>query len=143
MSINANKTLVSEFVHQIWNERNLAVLDQFIHSDYHDHSFIPSIPTTKAGLVQWIGAISASFDHRTVIVSLIAENDMVSAQISFQVKQIGLWRNIKPSGKKAEVKGFRQYRIKDGKIVEHWALLDGEALQTALTETVHGCAVTQ
>ena len=143
MSVTSNKTLVSEFIRQVWNERKLEALDQFIHTEYHDHSFIPTLPTNKEGLLHWIGAVSASFDHQTIIVSLVAENDMVAAQILFRGKQVGKWRNIAATGKEAEVKGFRHFRIKDGKIAEHWALLDGEALQTALSHTAHGCAVVQ
>jgi predicted SnoaL-like aldol condensation-catalyzing enzyme len=143
MSTTSNKILVREFIRQVWNERKLELIDHFIHADYHDHSFIPAIPTNKEGLLQWVAAISASFDHQTVIASMVAEDDMVAAHILFKVKQVGKWRNIEPSGKEAEVKGFRHFRVKDGKIAEHWALLDGEALQTALTNTVHGCAVTQ
>lgn len=143
MTITTNKTLISEFIRQVWNERKLELLDRFIHADYRDHSFIPSVPGNKEGLVQWIGAVSASFDHQTVIESLVAENDMVAAHILFRVKQVGRWRNVEPSGKAAEVKGFRHFRMKDGKIMEHWALLDGEALQTALTNTTHGCTVVQ
>jgi predicted ester cyclase len=65
---------------------------------------------------------------------MVAEDDMVAIRISFQVKHTGLWRGMKPSGKSAKVKGFRFFRLKDGKIIHQWAMIDGSGLQAQLSE---------
>ena len=139
MSVALNKQIVEDFIQQVWNERKIGNLDRFIGEDYRDHSFAPGVPPDKNGLVSWIASISTSFDHQTSIDSMTAEQDLVTVRITFTVKHTGRWRNMDASGKEAEVKGFRQFRLKNGRIVEHWALLDGERLQSTLSEGHAGC----
>ena len=139
MSVTSNKKVVEQFIQQIWNNRELENLDRFIHNEYYDHSFVQGVAPNTEGLKFWIQASSTSFHHQTVIESIMAEDDMVTVRISFKIKHTGKWRNIEASGKEVRVKGFRQFRLKDSRIAEHWALLDGESLQASLLEVQPGC----
>ncbi len=134
MSNQSNKNLVSEFMTEIWNKRHLNLLDDFLHESYRDDSLPDGFPPNQAGLRSWIQSNSQSFDHLTAIESMVAEDDMVAIRISFQVKHIGLWRGLSPSGRSAKVKGFRFFRLGDGKIIQHWAMIDGNALHAQLSK---------
>jgi predicted SnoaL-like aldol condensation-catalyzing enzyme len=139
MTSTQNKKIVTDYIQTVWNGNDPASIDKFISDDYTDFSFPPGIPPTKAGLNAWIKNTSDAFDHTTVIESAVEENGEVALRISFTAKHKGKWRNIAPTGKETTVKGFRFFKLQDGKIVAHWALIDGEALQTALTDHYKGC----
>lgn len=139
MNAIRNKQLVMEYIESVWNQREMAAIDRYVSDDYRDHSFLPAIPPDKTGLQNWIKGTSDAFDHTTTIESIVAENDEVAIRITFKAVHKGKWRNILPTQREAVIKGFRFFKLKAGKIVEHWALIDGEALQTALTEQHHGC----
>jgi predicted ester cyclase len=42
------------------------------------------------------------------------------------------WRGIPATGKQVEISGYRTYRLEGDKIVEHWALIDGDSLERQL-----------
>ena len=137
----SNADVVKHYIRSIWNARQLDRVDEFVADEYCDFSFLPAIPPTREGLKIWIENTSLAFDHETVIEAIVEEADHVAVRLTFTVKHIGKWRGIAPTYKTVSVKGFRFFRLRDQKIVQHWALIDGEALQTALTEQHHGCEI--
>jgi predicted ester cyclase len=140
---STNKQIVLNYIETVWNGRRLDEIDHFISAGYEDHSLINAIPPNRNGLRIWIENTSKAFDHKTTVETIVAEGDDVAVRVSFEVNHIGVWRGIEPTNKRVVVKGFRFFCLRDGKIVSHWALIDGEALQTALTEQPHGCAITK
>ena len=71
------------------------------------------------------------------------ENDEVAVRTLFKSEHIGPWGGISPTLRETVVKGFRHFKVGYEKIVAHWALLDGEALQNSLTATNNACEVTK
>ncbi|MGZ3846896.1 MAG: ester cyclase [Flavisolibacter sp.] len=142
-STNNNKQTVERFIDEVWNNKNFDVLDEILHPGYRDHSFLPSVPPTREGLEFWIKNTSTAFDHRTSIESIVAEGEQVAVRIGFTVTHIGTWRGIEATGKQVTIKGFRFFSFKEGKIAVQHALIDGEALQTELTEVYKGCEITK
>lgn len=140
-SITNNKQTVERFIEEVWNNKIFSVLDEILHPEYRDYSFLSSVSPTKEGLKLWIQNISAAFDHQTYVESIVGEDDHVAVRIRFSVTHIGSWRGIDATGKQATIKGFRFFTLKDGKIAEQHALIDGEALQTRLTEVYKGCEI--
>jgi predicted ester cyclase len=59
-----------------------------------------------------------------VVVDQLAEGDRVVSRIRGSGQHIGDHLGIPASGAAVEVEGVVIHRIKDGKIVEHWALVD-------------------
>lgn len=139
VSLTSNSEIVRNYIETVWNSRALDQIDKFIAVDYQDFSFLPTVPPNPNGLRFWIENTSRAFDHTTTIESIIQEHDQVAVRISFTAKHIGPWRNIHPTSRTVTVKGFRFFQLKDRMIIRHWALIDGEALQTALTGEHHGC----
>ncbi|HWI93636.1 MAG TPA: ester cyclase [Flavisolibacter sp.] len=113
---NKNKQTVERFIQEVWNNRNFDVLDEVLHPDYQDHSFLPSVPPTKEGLKFWIQNTSDAFDHKTHIESIVSEGNHVAIRIRFSVTHIGTWRGVAPTGRQANIKGFRFFTLKDGKL---------------------------
>lgn len=136
---NNNLLLVSDFIEQIWNNRNFDKLDDFIHFDYKDNSLPDTFPANEEGLKKWIVATSASFKHKTTIEDHVSEGDKIILKIRMMLEHTGSWRGIDPTGMEVTIQGYRFYKLKEGKIIESWALVDGQALESQLKGAINGC----
>lgn len=136
-----NSILVQSFIEQIWNKRAFDTIDLFLHPNFKDHSLLPTLPPTKEGLKKWILATGLAFDHNTVIEDMVAENQQIMVRVKMKLKHIGVWRGIEPTGMELFTIGYRHFKIIDNKIVEHWALIDGEYIENQLKEASRGCKI--
>ncbi|AHM62775.1 putative ester cyclase [Flammeovirgaceae bacterium 311] len=136
-----NKKIITGFISQVWNQGRLAEIDHFIHEEFTDHSLPPFLPPNKQGLTQWISETGKSFEHKTIIEDIVCESNKVMLRINMQMKHVGEWRGIKPTGKEVIAAGYRCFKVSDFKIVEHWALIDGNSIENQLKDESHGCNV--
>lgn len=133
------RALVSQFIATIWNRREFDKLAEFFHPNYHDYSLPDHFLTTSQGTLQWITALAESFEHQTHIEQTIGEDDKVVLKVSMQLTHIGEWRGIIATGAEVTTVGYRLFQLKEGKIVAHWALIDGESIEKKLKNQVTGC----
>ncbi len=136
-----NSILVQQFIEQIWNNRAFDKIDSFLHPAFTDHSLSPMLSKDREGLMKWITSTGKSFEHHTSIESQVTEGEQTMVKIKMQLKHTGIWRDIEPTGIELHTVGYRHFRIKDGKIIEHWALIDGQAIENQLKEAAHGCRI--
>jgi predicted SnoaL-like aldol condensation-catalyzing enzyme len=133
--------IVKQFIEEVWNARVPQHLEELLHPDFVDHSLPDGLEPDAEGLKKWIALTSASFEHRTEIEDQVTEGDKSVIRVTMHLKHIGVWRGMAATGKEVTTRGYRTYRVKDGKIIEHWALIDGSLLESKLREVEHGCAV--
>ena len=138
-----NSILVQNFIEQIWNQQAFDMLDHFLHPDFKDHSLLPTISPDKEGVVKWITATGISFTHNTTIENQVTEGDQSMIRIKMKLKHIGVWRGIEPTSVEMEAIGYRYFKIKDDRIIEHWGLIDGQFIENQLKESSHGCKVAE
>ncbi|MFA7421829.1 MAG: ester cyclase [Melioribacteraceae bacterium] len=138
-----NSKIVAQFIEQIWNKRNFEKLDRFLHPEFKDYSLPPAMSKDKEGMIKWIAATGASFEHKTTIEEQVTEGDKSIIKIRMDLKHIGIWRNIETTGLEIKTSGFRFYKIDNGKILEHWALIDGQAIENQLKAVSHGCKIAE
>lgn len=136
-----NATLVADFIHHIWNNRAFDQLDRFLHPDFTDHSLPPSLPPGQEGTRMWIRNTGKSFDHHTVIEDGVSAGNQTIIRISMHLKHTGTWRDIEPTGAELITTGYRQFRLKDGLILEHRALIDGQAIENGIRNASAGCTI--
>lgn len=136
---NNNQSLISNFIEQIWNNRNFEKLDDFIHPDYKDNSLPNTFSANKEGLKNWILATSSSFNHKTIIEDDVSEGDKIIIKIEMIMKHTGTWRDIESTGLEVTIQGYRFYKLKNSKIIESWALIDGQAIESQLKGAIYGC----
>ncbi|HEY1019649.1 MAG TPA: ester cyclase [Sediminibacterium sp.] len=138
-----NSILVQHFIEQIWNQEAFDMLDSFLHPDFKDHSLLPTLSPDKEGIKKWISATGISFEHNTTIENQVTEGDQSMIRIKMKLKHIGVWRGIEPTGIEVEAVGYRCFKIKNDKIIEHWGLIDGQSIENQLKEASHGCKVAE
>lgn len=135
------RVLVADFMESIWNANRLEMLDNYLHPEFIDHSLPAPFPANQEGLKRWVTATSQAFEHQTVIEEQVAEGNTCLIKFRMKVRQIGIWRDIEPVGAEASVVGYRCFKVTDGKISGHWALLDGNSLENQLRSSAHGCKI--
>jgi predicted ester cyclase len=136
-----NSKLVLEFIEQVWNKRNFEKLDNFLHPEFKDNSLPLAFTTDKEGMKKWIVTTGASFEHTTTVEEQVTEDDKSMIKIRMDLKHIGIWRGIEPIGVEVKIAGFRFYKIVQGKIIAHWALIDGQAIENQLKNVSQGCKI--
>jgi predicted SnoaL-like aldol condensation-catalyzing enzyme len=121
MSTEHHKQLVLRWREEIWNKRNLDVIDELAAPDYVGHmAGIPGPVRGPEALKQLFAAWLAALDTHVTTEFLIAADDMVVVRDTNWVKNIGAFQGIPPTGKEATVTSTDIYRMVDGKIVEQW-----------------------
>ncbi|HEV7330165.1 MAG TPA: ester cyclase [Flavisolibacter sp.] len=138
-----NSILVKEFINQIWNNKAFEKLDGFLHPDFRDFSLPPVFTPNKEGLKKWISNTGISFEHHTIIEEQVTEGDKSIIKLRMNLKHIGAWRGIEPTGLDLHTFGYRYFKLKEGKIIEHWAVIDGQAIENQLKSASHGCKIAE
>lgn len=138
-----NSIIVQNFIINIWNNRAFEKLGDFLHSDFKDYGLPPMFPPNKDGTKKWIIDTGLSFEHNTVIEEQVTQGAKSIVKIRMHLKHIGTWRNIQPTGIDLHTIGYRYFKLKDGKIIEHWALIDGQGLENQLKDASQGCKIAE
>jgi steroid delta-isomerase-like uncharacterized protein len=125
MSTEDNKTLMGRFIEEVFNQKNLAAIDEFIAPNHVDHTLPPFLPTTPEGTKRAIGIFLTAFpDVHLTVEDMIAEGDKVVTRYTSRGTQKGAFMGVPPTGKQMTVSSIIIAQITDGKIVEEWGLDD-------------------
>ena len=121
MSTEENKKLVLRWKDEIWNKRNVNIIDELYASDYVGHIVgTPGPVRGREALKQLLAVYFAAFDIHITSEFLIAEGDRVAVYDTFRFKHTGTFQGIPATGKEATITSTDIYRIVNGKIVEQW-----------------------
>lgn len=120
MSLQDNKQLVQRFWEEIWNQGNMAVVNEIVTSD-----FVLSTPQGDKngpdGLKQWVMAIrSAAPDIRFTVDEAIAEGEKVATSWRGHGTNTGPFLGRPPSGKPITLTGMSIFQIEDKKLRAEW-----------------------
>ncbi len=135
--------LVQEFIEQIWNKKSFEKIDMFLHPVFKDYSLPLTLPTGKEGTIKWIINTGLSFENKTVIEDQVTEGNKSIIKIRMELKHVGVWRNIETTGIIMNTTGYRHFIFKEEKIIGHWALIDGQAIENQLKQTHRGCVISK
>lgn len=126
MSIEENKKTVRSIF-----EADLAtvdidrLVDQLFTPDFVDHNPEPWQAPGSEGVKQYIRELNRAFpDIKFTLKDIIAEGDKVATRTVVTGTHKGDFSGIPPTGKTFSVDDFDVFRVVDGKIVEHWGILD-------------------
>lgn len=126
MDTDANKHVVTRYIIEFWNGKNAEILDELLDPSLQEYTYEPR---KRDGHESALALMNEAFaGHETIIEEIIAEGDMVAVCQTLRVTQSGSFRGIPNAGRHAEIGGYRFFKIKDGKIVSHRALIDVPSL---------------
>jgi steroid delta-isomerase-like uncharacterized protein len=127
MPADQNKDLIRRYIEAIDANHtgDWSVLDEYIAEDFIAHNPpIPGVSLDRDGMKQAaeIFRIAAPGTHE--IRMQIAEGDLVVSHIVGQGVHAGELLGIPATNKEIETDGIAIHRVRDGKIVEYWSVVD-------------------
>ena len=130
--VDSNKELVCRWVEDIFNSRNLDECGQIVADRYTEHALAPfgrEEPGEVAGpdhmrrTMEWL--VAQYPDLHFDIEEVIAEGDRVACLVRSHGTNTGPLNGVMPpTGKRFNACQTHWFRIKDGKLAEHWATRD-------------------
>jgi steroid delta-isomerase-like uncharacterized protein len=94
-------------------------------SAYVAHASGVPEPLPSEGWKQFIATFAEAFpDLRLTVESIVAEGDMVAARVAFHGTHAGEFQGLPPTNKQVAFSGIEFDRMVDGKVAEHWVVLD-------------------
>jgi steroid delta-isomerase-like uncharacterized protein len=124
-----NKDVVRTFVEQFQAGHDWAVFDRIIDPDVVDHNAMPDTPPGREGVRALFEGFFAAFpDFRAEIHDQVGEGDKVVTYKTFSATHQGDFMGIPPTGAEVAFDVIDIVRVRDGRIVEHWNVVDQLAL---------------
>jgi steroid delta-isomerase-like uncharacterized protein len=137
MSTEQNKALVGRLVEEIFNQRDMSVIDKIFSPDFVENEELPpGIPPGREAPRAMFSMLHNAFpDFKATIEQLIAEGDKVVLLMTWTGTQGGEFLGIPPTGKRISINVIDIIRVADGKIVEHWGVMDSAKMMQQLGAT--------
>lgn len=124
MTIDANKALIRRFVDEIFVQRQSKAVDELLSDDFVSHTW-RSTGDGKGDLRRAIERLSEVLaDVRLTVEDMIAEGDRVAVRLTAQATQVGPFMGLLPSGKSYSISEIHIFRVRGGKVNEHWHQYD-------------------
>jgi len=124
MSTEQNKAIASRAVEAI-NAGDMSLFESLLAPDAVEHAVPPGMPPTRETAKQFITMLRAAFpDLHYHIDDVVAEGDRVVQRTTAHGTMKGEFLGMPATGKSAAWGEMHIVRVKDGKIVEHWANVD-------------------
>lgn len=133
MSTADNKAVYQGFITEVFNNRQLDRVEEFVAPDAVFHNAPPGLPPGAAGVKILFAAFQATFpDMIETLDQVIVEGDTVAARSTLRGTHQGEFMGLPATEKAVTISGFDMVRVADGKIVEHWGMVDMFSLMQQL-----------
>jgi steroid delta-isomerase-like uncharacterized protein len=127
-----NRELAERFYEEVMNNGNLAFIDEFCSPDYIEHDDDAPSPD-REGLKKHVAMIRQGFPDLNVRVEdILVDGDRVAARTKVTGTHEGTFAGLPPTNKQVAIDGMDLVRVVDGKLVEHWGLMDAMEMMQQL-----------
>lgn len=125
-----NKQAVRDFYEEVFHKHDLDAVDRFMYDDYIQHN--ADCPQGKAGFLEFHrGFFAAIPDFRATINQMVAEDDRVFVYNTITGTHTGHgFLDYPPTNNRIRYDTVDMFRLRDGKLCEHWDVADTRALFT-------------
>jgi predicted ester cyclase len=126
-----NKQLYCDYIENVFNKRQPSVADRYVVVDFVEHN--PNLPQGLAGKKQFVASLLAGFsDYHGEVQDVVAEGDKLVARVLWTGTQDGPFLGLSPSGNKLRFSTADFFRVDQGKLAEHWDVVDSLPRAVAL-----------
>lgn len=122
-SAQENKQLLTDFGAEVFAKKELSNLHRYMREDYIQHNPLVAQGSTgfKQFFADWFAAVP-DWDYR--VTKIVAEGDTVWAYGTYSGTQKGNWLGIPATNQSYRIAAVDIFRIQDGKLAEHWDVID-------------------
>jgi len=133
MSAENNLALVRQFVEEAQTRHNLTAVDEYLSPDFVDHSVPPGLPPDREGVkMQFSMFFAAMPDLQAIIHDQVADDNKVVTRKTLRGTHKGDLMGIPPTGKTIDINVIDILAVKDGKVTDHWNMVDQLGLMMQL-----------
>jgi predicted SnoaL-like aldol condensation-catalyzing enzyme len=119
----ANKATYRSYMEQVWNKHDPSAVDRYLAPDYVEHN--PNLPPGRDGRWGFVSKVLAAFpDYHAEIQEVVADGDRVVARVQWTGTQDGPYEGRPPTHNKLVFWTADFFRFENGKIAEHWDVVD-------------------
>ena len=124
MSENENKQLLRRYYEEVLTKGRLDVLETIARADHVEHNPFPGHGQGLEGLRQRVNTLRAGLNQQFTLEVLIAEGDKVAVLWTARGTQVGEFMGLPPTGKSYTIQGVDVHQLRDGRMAEHWDVVD-------------------
>jgi len=120
-----NKAVIRRFVEEVQNGKNFDVYDELNDPDFVNLSSPPGVPSDRAGGKVFLQAFAQAYPDATFTIdSMIAEGDQVVTKKTMSGTNTGDFAGVPATDRPVTFEYVDIMRVRGGRIVEHWNILD-------------------
>jgi steroid delta-isomerase-like uncharacterized protein len=122
---------------EVFNRGNFDVADGLVADDFYNHE-APDSPGPQGFKASAIWLREAFPDYHAELHELVVDGDLVAARLMVSGTHRGPFMGMPATGRSFSVQHMHMYRVKEGKVAEHWACRDdlGQLRQLGLLPDV-------
>lgn len=116
-----NKAIARRFTEEVWNQGNLAAVDELFAPEYDRHLMESGQQPGREGLKKFIATFRTAFpDIQMTIEDQLAEGDKVMTRWRGRGTHRGDFQGLAPTQRPVTFEGISVAHIVNGQIVEAW-----------------------
>jgi predicted ester cyclase len=125
MSTEENKAIFRRVMEEAFSRGNLAALDSLMSQDFIEHEAGPGQGRGLEGVKTIVVMARTAFpDLHATIEDMTAEGDKSWARVTFRGSNTGDFMGRPPTGRSVTYEAIDICRYANGKMVEHWGVVD-------------------
>ena len=121
---NRHKQMIRRLYEEVLNQGRLEILDEIAQPDHIEHFPLPGQTQGVEGLKQRVSMIRAAFNPTFTLEHVLTDGDKVAVMWTNVGTHVGEWFGVAPTGKSATVRGTDIFLLRDGRLAEHWDVVD-------------------
>ena len=123
--------MARRYFEDIFDRQDLAVCDEILADDYVEHAPAPfgqgepgavNGPTATRETARWL--LAQFPDLRFVIEAVVAADDIIAVRVFGTGTNLGPIGPIPATGRSFASRSSHWFRVRDGRLAEHWAIRD-------------------
>ena len=128
-----NEDIVRRFIDEYQTGGDESVAEEILADDFVDHCPFGPFSPDREGVKQLFAALRAAFpDLRAEIHDQFSQGDKVVTRKTFHGTNDGEFMGMPPTGKRVSFDVIDILRLRDGRFVDHWNVVDAMGLMQQL-----------
>lgn len=124
VAAEVKKNVARRYYEVVLNRGDVDALNELAAPDYIEHDPLPGQGTGREGLKDRVRILRSAFGQHFTLEDIIEEGDKVVVRWTGSGKHEGDFMGIPPTGKSFTISGIDIHRLQDGRMAEHWHVVD-------------------
>jgi steroid delta-isomerase-like uncharacterized protein len=124
MSTEQNKATIRRYYEEVFNQGDIGLLEELAVAPYVEHNPLPGQASGLEGLRQRVEMLRAAFRPQFTVEDIIADGDKVVVRWTHRGTHVGGFMGIPPTGKPFTITGIDIHGLRNGRMAEHWDVVD-------------------